>query len=119
MKNTKRNSFSFHDQAKEKKVSSFIIDICMGKSTNIFERDVLVLYGPASVATSCSPPKAQVVHVDHVDIYLKLKITINIIDKLISQFLSHFSVGSNFRITRFNIIQKAYKKEAMLFIVSH
>jgi hypothetical protein len=67
----------------------------MGKSTNVFEGDVLVVYGPASVRTSNSPPKAQVVHVDLVDMHAQITITVNIGDKLILQCLPHFSPGNN------------------------
>jgi len=39
-------------------VSSSIFDICTRNTKNVFEGDVLVLYGPASLKTSNSPPKA-------------------------------------------------------------
>jgi hypothetical protein len=95
-----------HKQSKDNLIPSSIFDICMGKSTNVFEGDVLVVYGPASVRTSNSPPKSQVVHIDLVDMHGQITITVNIGDKRISQFLPHFSLGNNIRIVGFDIIKK-------------
>jgi hypothetical protein len=83
----------------------------MQRSTNVFEGDVLVLYGPASMKTLSSPPKAQVVHADLVDTHGQITINVNISDKLISKFLPHFSLSNNVCIIGFDIIKKKNKYE--------
>ena len=77
-----------------------------GNSTNVFEGDVLMLYGPTSKTTSNSSPKAQVMHVDLVDMHGKITIILNISNKLISQFLLHFSLGNSVNKIGFDIIKK-------------
>jgi hypothetical protein len=73
-----------HRKTKQDLVPCSIFDICMQRWTNVFEGYVLVLYGPASMTTSNSPPKAQVVHVDLVDTHGQITIIVNISDRLIS-----------------------------------
>ena len=43
--------------------------ISMGSLTNIFEGDVLVLYGLASIQLPSSPRNAQFVHLDLIDVH--------------------------------------------------
>jgi len=89
-------------------VPSSIIQICSTSHSNVFDGDVLALYGPGQNKSPGSPIKAPFMHADLVDKNGQLTMTVNINNSQIARFLSYFSVGKSVRIKDF-----ATKKKGM------
>lgn len=73
---------------------------------NVFEGDVLSLYGPTQNKSLNSPNKAQLMHVNLVDKDGQFTIIVNMSDNHISHFIDYFSLGSTVQILNFETRNK-------------
>ena len=85
---------------------STIIEICSSSHSNVFDGDVVALYGPGQNRSPGSPVKAPFMHADLVDQNGQMTITVNINNNHIARFLSYFPVGKSVRIKDFAIKKK-------------
>ncbi len=98
---TTQNNISTKRQKQMALVPSSIIPICSTLHSNVFDGDVLALYGPSQNKYPDLPTKASFVHVDLVDKNGQLTMTVNINNDQIARFLSYFSFGKSVRIKDF------------------